>query len=226
MAARPQVIAFDIIETVFSLESMRPRLVSLGLPERALEAWFAAGLRDAFALAVTDRFTPFRSVLEASLQTLLAKHALSAKTDQISSVLDGMKSLQPHADAAEAFDQLKQAGFRLLALSNGAASSTQALLKGAGLEVHVEQILSVEDVGLSKPRREVYAHAAKAAGVAPSQMALVATHPWDLHGAKAAGLITAFVARGQPYPGFMLPPDVQGSELIDVAREVTRLAAL
>jgi hypothetical protein len=31
MASRPKVVAFDIIETVFSLESMRPRLTSLGL---------------------------------------------------------------------------------------------------------------------------------------------------------------------------------------------------
>ena len=50
MPTKPEVVAFDMIETVFSLEIMRERLVSLGLPASALEAWFAAGLRDAFAL--------------------------------------------------------------------------------------------------------------------------------------------------------------------------------
>ena len=65
MPSKPEVVAFDMIETVFSLEIMRERFVSLGLPESALEGWFAAGLRDAFALAITDQFAPFRSVLEA-----------------------------------------------------------------------------------------------------------------------------------------------------------------
>ncbi len=79
-------------------------------------------------------------------------------------------------------------------------------------------MLSVDDVQRSKPRREVYLHAARSAGVEPSALAMVATHPWDLHGAKAAGLITAFVARGQPYPSVMHPPDVRGETLRDVAR--------
>ncbi len=38
MPARSKLIAFDIIETVFSLESMRERLGWLGLPPSALEA--------------------------------------------------------------------------------------------------------------------------------------------------------------------------------------------
>jgi 2-haloacid dehalogenase len=157
------------------------------------------------------------------LRTLLAKHGLSVEAGQISSVLDRMKSLAPHPDAAETFAMLQSAGYRLLALSNGAVSSTEALLKEGGLNIYVEQILSVEDVGLSKPRREVYAHAAAAAGVAPPELALVATHPWDLHGAKAAGLISAFVARGQPYPPFMLPSDLQGPELRDIAEALVQL---
>jgi len=34
----PKVVAFDIIETVFSLESLRDRLVALGLPDLATTA--------------------------------------------------------------------------------------------------------------------------------------------------------------------------------------------
>src|SRR4051812_17419064 len=153
MPTKPKVVAFDIIETVFSLESLRDRLVALGLPETALEAWFAAGLRGAFVLAVTDRLSPFRSGFEAALATLLAQHLLAFDPDKASWVLDGMKSLQAHPDAADSFRMLSDAGLRILALSNGAASATEALLSGAGLDGYVERVLSVDDVKLSKPRR-------------------------------------------------------------------------
>ncbi len=60
--------------------------------------------------------------------------------------------------------------------------------------------------------------------VKAEQVALVAAHAWDTHGAKAAGLLTAFVSRGIPYPAVMIPPDIEGQELIDVARELVKFS--
>ena len=52
----------------------------------------------------------------------------------------------------------------------------------------------------------------------PLQVMLVAVHPWDCNGAKAAGLKTAYIAReGQQYPGYFLPPDYVASSLEDLA---------
>lgn len=34
---RPRIVAFDVIETTFSLEALRPRLARLGLPPSNLE---------------------------------------------------------------------------------------------------------------------------------------------------------------------------------------------
>lgn len=40
-------------------------------------------------------------------------------------------------------------------------------------------------------------------------MMLAAVHPWDTHGAKAAGLQTAFINRNkEEYPPYFLQPDV------------------
>ena len=224
MKGRPKVIAFDIIETVFSLESMRPHLMSLGLPDSTLELWFASALRNAFALAITDRFSPFRVVLRGSLVTLLAKHRLLMPEERVEAVLDGMSELEPHPDAAAAFAVLADEGFRIVALSNGAADTTERLLTRSNLKQYVEAVLSVEQVQRSKPRREVYLHVAEVCGVAPDEIALVATHAWDTHGAKAAGLMSGFVARGQPYLGVMLQPDVQGETLLDVAHALANLS--
>ncbi|MGH1570938.1 haloacid dehalogenase type II [Methylobacterium sp. P31] len=220
---RPKVIAFDINETVFSLETIRPRLTALGLPATALEVWFASALRDAFAIAITDRFAPFRSVLEGALMSLLSTHDLSSTPEAIASVLDGMAELKPHPDAGETFALLSDAGFRLIALSNSPSASTEGLLRSGGLDRYVKNVLSVDQVQRSKPRPEVYRYAAEETGVRLDQLALVATHAWDTHGAKAVGLFTGFVARRQTYPSVLLPPDVQGETLLDVAHALANL---
>ena len=51
MAAYPQVVAFDVFETLFSMKSLVPRLGELGLPPEALPMWYGRALRDGFALA-------------------------------------------------------------------------------------------------------------------------------------------------------------------------------
>lgn len=223
MPNRPKVVAFDIIGTVFSMEPMRPALVGLGLPPLALDLLYAAGLRDTFALAATNAFAPFQSVLAGCLDELLAMHGRSASSDEKQAVLDMMTVLPPHDDAKAAFEALADAGIRVFALSNGASKTTKGLLAAAGMDRLVEQVLSVEEVQLSKPRAEVYLYAAQTAGVAPGDMALIATHPWDLHGAKTAGLLAGYVARGMPYAKALRAPDVSRETLLDVASAMVRI---
>lgn len=223
MPTRPKVVAFDIIGTVFTMEPMRPALVALGLPPTALDFLYTAGLRDTFALAATDTFAPFQSVLSGCLDEVLAMHALDVAPEDKEAVLGMMKALPPHGDAKAAFEVLADAGIRVFALSNGATQTTKGLLAAAGLDGLVERVLSVEEVELSKPRGEVYRHAVQTAGVAPHEMTLVATHPWDLHGAKVAGLLAGYVARGLPYSSVLRAPDVSGETLLDVARTLVRI---
>lgn len=223
MVTRPKVVAFDIIGTVFSMEPMRPALVGLGLPTLALDWLYTAGLRDTLALATTNTFAPFQSVLSECLDELLVMQGVTASAKDKQAVLDMMRTLPPHVDAKATFQVLADAGIKVFALSNGATKTTQGLLAAAGMDGMVEQVLSVEDVKLSKPRAEVYLYSAQTAGVAPSEMALIATHPWDLHGAKVAGLMTGYVARGRPYSAVLHKPDVTGETLLDVASKMVRI---
>lgn len=78
-------------------------------------------------------------------------------------------------------------------------------------------MVSIAEIRAWKPLPAIYLHAAKRAGVAPGKMALVATHAWDVHRAKRAGLMTGFVARGQIFPSTMALPDVVGESLAEVA---------
>jgi 2-haloacid dehalogenase len=217
MPNRPKVVAFDVFGTLFPLSPLA-QLLPAGLGPNALELWFARTLRDAFALAVTGDFHPFSEVAGEALRVLLAEEAGGVDPALSEALIQRMSSLPPYVDVAEAFDRLATAGIRLVTLSNGSVLTAQNLLKQAKLDRYIDQMISAADVRCSKPCREVYEHLAAATREPPPHVALVSAHAWDVHGAKRAGLIGAWVKRAEPrYPSVMLPPDVQGKTLIELA---------
>jgi 2-haloacid dehalogenase len=220
---RPKVVAFDIIGTVFPLEPLRASIVALGLPPAGLEGWFAAGCRDAFAMAAVGDFEPFATVLEAALDGVLAEQNLEASKHERRALVKQLEMLDARDGAREAFLLLADAGISVMALSNGAKSSTRELLARADLSGMVQEIVSVEEVKLAKPRTEVYRHAAKRVGVEPAALALVAAHPWDINGAAAAGLVTAYLAADRPYSRAMRAPDVEADALPKLVRRLVAL---
>lgn len=218
MAARVEAVVFDIIETCFSLEPLRGALAGAGLPEETLGVWFSSSLRDGFAMAATDSFAPFRDILGFNLEETARRHGVALGEEARDGVLAHFARLPPHADTVKAYRALADAGVRIIALSNGAAAGTRALLEGAGIAALVETVLSVEGIKAFKPRKEVYRFAAREAGLKPESMAMIATHAWDVHGAARAGLQGGFVARGQAYPAWMAQPAFIGETLLEVAQ--------
>lgn len=196
---------------------------ALGLPADALEGWFAAGLRDAFALSAAGDFKPFAMVLDSALDEVLAEHGLTPAMGARTSLMEQFKQLPARPDAREAFEIAAQAGRPIIALSNGASSTTRSLMKNAGLDKLVAHIVSVDDVRLFKPRREIYDHAARIAKVKRRRLALVAVHSWDINGAKAAGLTTAYVSAERPFSSVMRTPDVEAPSLADATRKLLGL---
>ncbi len=221
MSLRPAVIAFDVVETLFSLEPVARRLSRLGLDEKALPTFFSRMLRDAFALEVSGTYVPFREIAQASLKVTLAGYGASTSDDTVKSVLEGFSELEPHPDVREAIDRVHLAEVRVFALTNGSAETTRKLIEKAGLTDFFEKILSIDAVKHWKPHRAVYDYAVREAGVDASRVALIAAHAWDTHGAKQAGLRTGWVPRHEKiYSPAFAAPDAQGATLTEV---VTKL---
>lgn len=221
--SRPKAVAFDVIGTLFPLEPLRAPVVALGLPPEGLEGWFAAGCRDAFAMAAVGDFAPFSTVLDAALEVVLAKQGLEASARDRKALVKRLETLDARQGAREAMTILTEAGIAVVALSNGAKSSTETLLERAGLDDLVAQVVSVDEVKLAKPRVEVYRHAAEKVGLRPAELALVAAHPWDIHGAAAAGLVTAFLSADRPVSQALRKPDLQAETLPALAEKLTAL---
>ncbi len=139
--------------------------------------------------------------------------------------MQGCRTRAPaREDVKPAFKMLKDAGIRIVTLTNGSAETTQKLLKNAGMGDMVERAISIDEVKHWKPRREVYLHAAKVCGVQPHEVALVAAHAWDVQGANRAGLATGWVSRAEKaFPQVMQSPDVKGDTLTAVVQQLSAL---
>ena len=215
-----RAVAFDVIGTLFSLENQRPLLVALGLPESSLETWFASSLRDLFALGAVGRLVPMATVLEDNLCGMLVAAGLEPPPHRIEMAIAGMAWLAPQPGAATALQVLRDAGLSCLALTNGSRATTEALLERAGLISSFDAVLSVDEVGLPKPRAEVYLAAVRRLGVTPAELALVAVHPWDIQGAANAGLATGYVSGESLFPSCFDQPTFRASGLPGIAHRL------
>ena len=216
-AHRPDVVAFDVVETLFSLAPVEDALRPLGVP---LPLFFTRLLRDGFALAAAGGHQPFREVAASALRGL----APGGEDAERQAVLDAFGHLPAHLDAAPAIERLVDAGVRVVTLTNGGAETTGRLLASAGLDRLVDRVISVDEAGRWKPAAEPYLHAASLLGRPPAEVALVAVHSWDIHGARRAGLVTGWCSRSEgTFPAVFERPDVTGADLVDVAGGLLRL---
>src|SRR2546422_921717 len=70
-ALRPVVVAFDVFETVVSLEPVRARIQDIGLAPESMPLIFARILRDGFALEAMGHAVPFRELAASTIRVEL-----------------------------------------------------------------------------------------------------------------------------------------------------------
>lgn len=222
MSVAVDLVVLDVNESLSDLEPLRARFTNSGAPGHLLETWFASTLRDGFALAAAQQFRPFPDVGAAVLRGLLSGLQLTRPVEEaVSHVLEGFPLLDVHPDVPVGLRALSARGLRVVTLTNGSLSQSQALLERAGVADLVEQRLSVDDAGRWKPHPDAYVYAARTAGVPLERCAMVAVHPWDLMGAASVGMTTAWVdRRGTPWPAALPTPDVTGPDLPSVAEQL------
>ncbi|MEQ6027392.1 haloacid dehalogenase type II [Streptomyces salinarius] len=220
----PEVLVFDVNETLTDMSVLAPRLADVGLPGGLLPEWFAGVLRDGIALTLAGGPADFATVARDALLTHLAREGVppadhEAATDH---VLGALPELPVHPDVPEGVRALHAAGHRLVTLTNGSADTSRAVLGRAGLAECFEAHLDVAGAGGRwKPAPEAYAYALREAGVPADAATLVAVHPWDIDGAARAGLGTAWLRRTPvPYPSAARPADRTADSMADLARRL------
>ncbi|MEH0108201.1 haloacid dehalogenase type II [Tersicoccus sp. MR15.9] len=218
-----ETIVFDVNETLSDMAPLGAAFEAVGAPAELAGTWFAGVLRDGFAAALTGDNVPFATVAQDSAARLLTARGIDRVQDAVGSIMEAMQGLGVHPDVVPGIAALRSRA-ELVTLSNGATTVARGLLERAGVLDAFGRLLSVEDAPAWKPAGSSYAYAAQACGRAPERMLLVAVHPWDIHGAHAAGLRTAWINRdGGAYPAYLTAPDLEAPDLPGIAARLDDL---
>ncbi|NNU28507.1 haloacid dehalogenase type II [Isoptericola sediminis] len=215
---RPDLVVLDVNETLSDLAPLADAFGDVGLDPGDVEAWFAGVLRDAFALGMLGDNPSFAEIGGALLRARLTAAGHPDPSEGAQQVLGRFVALSPHPDVVPGLLALAELGCRIVTLSNGSADVARALLADTAAGKVVEDYLAVAEADAWKPDARAYAHALAAAGVAAERAVLVAVHPWDVEGARRAGLQTAWVNRtGAVYPDHFGPADREVASVVDLA---------
>jgi len=225
MAVR--ALVFDVFGTLVDWRSgiadAFRTLAVPGDPEDLADGWRA---RYAPILAaVNTRARPWGNFDELHLSTLdelLAERGIDLPLPQRRELVHGWHRLDPWPDVRAGLDALRRTHVTS-ALSNGHLALLVDLSRHGDLRF--DCLLSAELARVYKPAAEAYLTAARLLDVEPAELMLVAAHPWDLEGARRAGLRTAFVERPDEHgPGSAVHrdpgADVSARDLIELAQRL------
>jgi 2-haloacid dehalogenase len=224
-----RALVFDVFGTLVDWRSSIARAFAVagvdGDPSELADDWRS---RYAPALEEANRGERPAGTLDelhgATLDELLTARGLPAVEDAARTrLVRAWHELDPWPDVREGLELLRR-DHVTATLSNGHVALLVDLARHGDLRF--DAILSAELAGAYKPAPEVYLRAAQLLAVEPAELMLVAAHPFDLQGARGAGLRTAFVDRPLEHgPGS--PPrsdpaaDVSVASLPELAPQLT-----
>lgn len=192
-----RAIVFDVFGTLVDWRSgiadaFRARGVP-GDPAELADAWRAR--YGPIIGDVNDRRRPwgdFDELHAETLDALLTERGADLPIEARRRLVSAWHQLDPWPDVRAGLEALRRTRPTAM-LSNGHVALLVDLARHGDLRF--DCVLSAELARAYKPAAAPYRLAARLLGVTPAELMLVAAHPWDLEGARKAGLQTAFVDR-------------------------------
>jgi 2-haloacid dehalogenase len=215
------LIVFDVNETLLDLAPIRDGFAATFGDRTLASVWFGQLLKLSFVASMTGRYRPFTELAVAAFDMVADAAGLTVAPGERDAIVGRLRSLPPHPDTEPGLRLLREAGFRMAALTNSPRATAEAQLEHASLDFYLERIMSVDMVRIFKPSPVVYEAAAAELGVPIGDLVMVAAHDWDVAGAMAAGARGAFVARpGQVLDPGQPRPEIVAADITEVAREL------
>ncbi|OMC34015.1 haloacid dehalogenase, type II [Mycobacterium sp. GA-1841] len=219
---RPEVLVFDVNETLIDIDSLQPHFSRIFGDPLVLREWFGQLVMYSMAVTLAGHYTDFFTLGQGVLRMTADSHRVHLDEDDLRGLAESMQTMPAHPDVADGLQHLRDNGFRLVTLTNSPHRAGPTPLERAGLHRYFEHQFSVDDQHAFKPSPSLYTDVAGRLGVAPSACMMVAAHMWDTIGAQAAGLRGAFIAR--PGNSVLAVPGIPRPEI--VASDLLRLNEL
>ena len=206
---------FDAYGTLFDVSAAARRAADEpgreALAERLsglAEDWRTKQLQYTWLRAVTGDHTTFWQVTEDGLDWALEHRGLDGDPELRARLLDLYRELDAYPEVPAMLRALKEGGLNCAILSNGNPEMLQSAVDAAGIGDHLDDVLSVESVGVFKPARAVYDLVGQRFGTDPSEVLFVSSNGWDAAAAAGYGFATAWANRaGAPVDRLPNRPD-------------------
>ncbi|MCV2882205.1 haloacid dehalogenase type II [Actibacterium sp. XHP0104] len=161
---------------------------------RLAEDWRRKQLEYSWLLAVTGDHMDFWQVTQRGLDWALEAAGLDDPALR-ARLLALYWELSAYPEVPLMLAALKQAGMNTAILSNGSPEMLAGAVQSAGIGDVLDDVLSVESVGVFKPDARVYDLVGARFGCAKGEVLFVSSNGWDAGAATGYGFQTAWVNR-------------------------------
>jgi 2-haloacid dehalogenase len=194
--AKVSACVFDAYGTLFDVHSaVRRGGQALGDKAGAVsELWRQKQLEYTWLRSLMGAHTGFWQVTSDSLAFALAASGV-ADPALHEKLLGLYLSLDAYEEVDTTLAALKGAGLATAILSNGTPEMLEAAVRSARLAERLDDVLSVEDVGIYKPDARVYQLAVDRLGVGRDEICFLSSNCWDAKGAAHFGFKVAWINR-------------------------------
>jgi 2-haloacid dehalogenase len=193
----PRVIAFDLYGTLVDPRATVGPLATL-FGERAEEAaslWREKQIEFSFRRALMRAYVDFSVCTAQALLHVSDRMGVHLDEPAKRILLDAYRRLPAFPDVTAALQSLTAAGHTLVVLTNATEQSARALLHHAELIRFFETIITVDTIQTFKPNPAVYELLVNCVQQPKEKVWLVSANPWDVIGARAFGMKSAWVQR-------------------------------
>ncbi|MBZ5603154.1 MAG: haloacid dehalogenase type II [Acidobacteriia bacterium] len=186
------LLAFDVYGTLIDPLSMEAALAEYFGKNAAQAAalWRQKQLEYSFRRAAMKAYENFDVCTTQALDYTCRSFGVTLDHDAL---LAQYRRLPAYPGTGAALARIAARGDRLAAFSNGTEKSVRALLEHAGLLGRFEAIVSVDEARSFKPDPAVYEFLARR--LSSREIWMVSSNPFDVIGAKSAGLRAVWLRR-------------------------------
>jgi len=216
-----KAVFFDMNETLLNLSLLQEQFDKHFDDKYVLKYWFTKLLYSSTIMGIMDEYKNFGELADVALESLFFESNKTLTNKTKAEILGEFKKLPAYEDVQPAIKLLKDKDIRVIAVSNSSLTMIKEQLTNAGIINLFDSYYSVDDVKKYKPFKDIYLSVAKQEGLKTDNIVMVATHDWDLFGAKKAGLRTAYIKRKDVmYHPYYLQPDFKDSNLPNLIQQL------
>jgi 2-haloacid dehalogenase len=188
------IFVFDAFGTLFKTSEIDTELQNIAKDktENLISIWRKKQLEYTWLRNQMNKYAPFSQVTKEALDYSMRVNQLKNPRifDLLLPIYDRPNLIDGVQETLDFFQEKT-----ICILSNGTRSMLENGVQKTGIENIIDHLFSVDDLGIFKPRKEVYQMVLDKLEVSKNEVLFFSSNQWDVSGASNFGLTSVWVNR-------------------------------